>query len=49
MKRGFSQRQLCEYFGWNYREVAPIAKLQGLSTQAYVHETGIILNKDEIV
>ena len=38
MPRGLRQRELCELMGWNYREVAQIAKQQGMSTHAYVQQ-----------
>ena len=38
MTRGLRQRELCELMGWNYREVAQIAKQQGMSTHAYVQQ-----------
>lgn len=38
MNKGLSQRQLCEYFGWNYKTIALEAKNQGLSTHAYVQQ-----------
>ena len=48
MTKSFSQRELCEYFGWNYQEVARQAKLQGLSTRAYVQQkTGWILDREK--
>jgi hypothetical protein len=41
---GLRQRQLCELMGWDYRQVAQIAKQQGMSTHAYVQQqTGWIL------
>ena len=38
MPRGLRQRELCELMGWNYREVAQIAKQKGMSTHAYVQQ-----------
>jgi len=47
MTTNFSQRELCEYFGWDYREVARLAKKEGMSTHAYVQqETGWILKRE---
>lgn len=46
-QEGFSQRQLCEYFGWDYRKIAQEAKAKGLSTHAYVQQkTGWILRQE---
>ena len=38
MTINLSQRQLCEYFGWNYKTIAKEAKAKGLSTHAYVQQ-----------
>jgi hypothetical protein len=47
MNKGLSQRQLCEYFGWDYKTVALEAKAKGLSTHAYVQQkTGWILKQE---
>ena len=47
MTMGLSQRQLCEYFGWDYKTIAQEAKAQGLSTHAYVQQkTGWILRQE---
>ena len=35
---GLRQRELCEYLGMNYREVAQSARQLGLSTHAYVQQ-----------
>jgi len=36
--RGLRQRELCDRFGWNYREVAQTARQLGLSTHAYLQQ-----------
>ena len=47
MTTSLSQRELCEYFGWDYRTVATEAKAEGLSTHVYVQQkTGWILKKE---
>ena len=44
---GLSQRQLCEYFGWDYKTIAQEAKTKGLSIHEYVqHKTGWISRKE---
>ncbi|MEN9521249.1 MAG: hypothetical protein RLZZ381_3837 [Cyanobacteriota bacterium] len=44
---GLSQRQLCEYFGWDYKTIAQQAKAKGLSTHAHLQQkTGWILRKE---
>ncbi|MBE9045826.1 hypothetical protein IQ255_15675 [Pleurocapsales cyanobacterium LEGE 10410] len=44
---GLSQRQLCEYFGWDYRTIAQEAKAKKLSTHEYVQQkTGWILREE---
>ncbi|MEO0926539.1 MAG: hypothetical protein AAFY63_11795 [Cyanobacteria bacterium J06643_13] len=44
---GFSQRELCEYCGWDYKTVATKAKAKGLSTHAYLQQhTGWILVRE---
>ncbi len=44
---GLRQRELCEYLGMNYREVAQIARNLGLSTHVYVQkQTGWRLHKE---
>lgn len=35
---GLRQKQLCEKFGWQYRDIAQQAKASGLSTHAYVQQ-----------
>lgn len=35
---GLRQKQLCERFGWSYREIAHQARSIGLSTHAYVQQ-----------
>ena len=35
---GLRQKQLCERFGWRYRDIAHQAKSLGLSTHAYVQQ-----------
>ena len=48
MTTGLSQRELCEYFGWDYRQVASSAKALGMSTHAYVQQqTGWILRREK--
>lgn len=48
MTQGLSQKQLCEYFGWNYKTIATEAKARGLSTHAYVQQkTGWILKQEK--
>ncbi len=37
-KTGLRQKQLCEKFGWHYRDVARQAKTNGLSTHVYVQQ-----------
>jgi hypothetical protein len=47
MTTSLSQRELCEYFGWDYRAIATEAKAKGLSTHAYVQQkTGWILKRE---
>ncbi|MEL6928078.1 MAG: hypothetical protein AAFO95_05550 [Cyanobacteria bacterium J06600_6] len=47
MTTSLSQKELCEYFGWDYKEVARSAKAQGLSTHAYVQQkTGWNLKRE---
>lgn len=47
MTINLSQRQLCEYFGWDYKTIAREAKAQGLSTHAYVQQkTGWVLQQE---
>jgi hypothetical protein len=47
MTQGLSQKQLCEYFGWEYKTIAKEAKAKGLSTHAYVQQkTGWILQQE---
>jgi hypothetical protein len=47
MTQSLSQRQLCEYFGWDYKTIAKEAKVKGLSTHAYVQQkTGWILKQE---
>ena len=44
---GLRQRELCEYLGMNYREVAQTARKLGLSTHAYVQQqTGWLLRNE---
>ena len=48
MTRSFSQRQLCEHFGWDYKTIAKEAKAKGISTHAYVQQkTGWILRDEK--
>ena len=35
---GLRQKQLCERFGWHYRDIAQQAKANGLSTHEYVQQ-----------
>lgn len=45
--KGIRQRQLCESFGMDYRDVVRIAKERGLSTHEYViQQTGWQLFED---
>ncbi|MEM9541540.1 MAG: hypothetical protein AAGA60_18855 [Cyanobacteria bacterium P01_E01_bin.42] len=45
--RGLRQRELCEYLGMNYREVARTARELGLSTHVCVQQqTGWILREE---
>ena len=45
--RGLRQRELCEYLGMNYREVAQTARKLGISTHAYVQQqTGWLLRNE---
>jgi hypothetical protein len=44
---GLRQRELCEKLGLNYKTVATTAKLQGISTHAYIQQvTGWILRNE---
>lgn len=36
--RRLRQQELCDRFGWNYREVAQTARQLGLSTHAYLQQ-----------
>lgn len=36
--RGLRQRELCDRFGWDYREVAQTARQLELSTHAYLQQ-----------
>lgn len=47
MIMGLSQKQLCEYFGWDYQSISQQAQAKGLSTQVYVQQkTGWILRQE---
>ncbi len=47
MTTSLSQKQLCEYFGWDYKAIAQEAKAKGLSTHAYIQQkTGWILRRE---
>ena len=45
--QGLSQKQLCEFFGWDYKTIAKEAKQKNLATHDYlIQKTGWILNKE---
>jgi len=45
--RGLRQRELCDRFGWDYREVARTARQLGLSTHTYLQQkTGWLLRAE---
>ena len=45
---GLRQRELCEHFNWEYRDIARAAKQAGVTTHAYLmQKTGWIL-RDEL-
>ena len=46
--RGLRQRELCEYLGMNYREVAQAARQVGISTHAYVQQQTRWQLRDEL-
>lgn len=38
MTINFSQKELCEYLGWDYRQVAEAAKAEGVATHVYIQQ-----------
>ncbi|MEM9216022.1 MAG: hypothetical protein AAGD25_16955 [Cyanobacteria bacterium P01_F01_bin.150] len=47
LPRGLRQKELCEYFNWDYRSFVREAKEEGLSTHAYLEQkTGWYLYKE---
>ncbi len=46
-EQGLSQKQLCQYFGWDYKTIATEAKRQKLATHDYLKQkTGWMLKKE---